>query len=350
MTTSASPLQSVPPTASDTVGGAQPSVSRAHARPATIAADRMFGLNVLLGLLALSSAAFVISRLFEAWSVTGEGASHTISLFGQRLSYPVANADAIVVTVLAALGLLMVGAAARSLTREILADRRFRRILAARSPLPLDGAWVITDGEPQAFCAGLLRPRIYVSTAAMELLDTRALAAVLAHERHHVMRHDPLRLACGRALLAALFFIPALRRLIERQQGLAEIGADEAAVCTAGVDRSALASAMLSFSGGAGEQAGGVDPQRIDYLLGEPTPWRFPLVLCVGAAAALLLLFAAALLAGHVATGTATLAPPGLSSQPCIAVLALIPAGAGIAGVVIARAWRARPATLSEAQ
>ena len=48
------------------------------------------------------------------------------------------------------------------------------------------------------------------STGALDLLDGPALDAVLAHERHHASRHDPLRLACGRVLAAGLFFIPSL--------------------------------------------------------------------------------------------------------------------------------------------
>jgi hypothetical protein len=187
-------------------------------------------------------------------------------------------------------------------------------------------------------------PRIYVSTAALELLGDDALAAVLAHERHHVVCRDPLRLACGRALLAGLFFIPARRRMIERQQSLAEIGADEAAVLSDGVDRSALASAMLSFSQASGTDGVGVDPERIDFLLGQPSGSPLPLALCIGSVAVIGLLSAVALLVAQVASGTATLAPPGLSSQPCIVVLAMIPAAAAIAGVARARARGARRA------
>jgi hypothetical protein len=260
-----------------------------------------------------------------------------VSVFGQRLSYPVANAGAIVVTALAGLGLLMAGAAVLGLARELLAGRRFRRVIAARSPLPLDGALVIQDERPQAFCAGLLRPRVYFSTGALELLDAPALAAVLAHERHHSRRHDPLRLACGRVLAAGLFFIPALRALVQRQHVLAEISADEAAVLTTGGDRSALASAMLSFSLAGSADAPGIDPERVDYLLGERIQWRFPVVLCLSTAAALSLLVALGVLAAHAAAGSATLAPPFLSSQPCVAVLAMIPAAAGLMGVALAR-------------
>jgi hypothetical protein len=305
-----------------------------------VAAGRAFGLGVLLGALGLASAVFVITRLFESWRVTSGAPSHHVWVFGQQLSYPVANAGAIVVTFLAGLGLLTAGATARAVTRELLADRRFRRALAARSPRRLHGAWLVDDERPQAFCAGLFHPRVYCSTGTLELLDAPALAAVLAHERHHASRHDPLRLACGRALVAGLFYIPAVRRLVDRQHALAEISADEAAVITAGGDRSALASAILSFSQASSDRAVGVDPERIDYLIGEHPRWRLPLALCIGAAATLSLLVALAVLAGHAAAGSATLAPPFLSSQPCVAVLAMIPAAASLAAVAYARVRR----------
>jgi Zn-dependent protease with chaperone function len=308
------------------------------AQPATIAAGRMFGASLLLGSLALASAVVVITRLFESWRVTSASASHMISVFGQQLSYPTANAGAVVVTVLAGLGLLMAGAGAWGLGRELIADRRFSRTLTARSPVALHGAWLIDDDRPQAFCAGLLRPRVYFSTGAQELLDEQALAAVLAHERHHALRRDPLRLACGRVLAAGLFFIPAMRQLVQRQHALAEIAADEAAVLSSGGDRAGLASAMLSFSQASGVDSVGIDPDRIDYLLGERLQWRFPLLLCLGVATALALVIALALLAAQAAAGTATLAPPFLSSQPCVAVLAMIPAASGLAGLAYARA------------
>jgi hypothetical protein len=302
----------------------------------------MFALSVLLGVFGLASGVLVVSRLFESWRVRPGDASHAISIFGQTLSYPAANAGAIVVTVLAGLGLLMAAAATGRLLRELRDDRRFRQALAARSMAPLDGAWVISDDQPQAFCAGLMNPMVYVSTGALDALDESALDSVLAHEHHHARRHDPLRLACGRVLAAGLFFIPAHRRLVDRQRALAEMGADEAAVLSAGGDRSGLASAMLSFSRTGSADAAGIDPERVDYLLGENPEWGLPVALGVAVAAALSLLIAVAVLAAQVAAGSATLAPPFLSSQPCVAVLAMIPAATGLAAVAYARARRAR--------
>jgi peptidase M48-like protein len=341
MTRSPSARSAGRPTAAPVTTASAPG-SPAPQRPAAIAADRAFRLSVLLGALGFASAAFVLARLLEAWRVTSGPASHAITVFGQRLSYPVANTGAIVVTALAGLGLLMAAAASWRAARELLADRGFRRAMAARSPLPLHGAWLIDDERPQAFCAGLLRPRVYFSTGARDRLDAPALAAVLAHERQHARRHDPLRMACGRILVAGLFFIPALRRLTQRQHALAELSADEGAVLSAGGDRSALASAMLSFSHASEADAAGIDPERIDHLLGERIHWGLPVAMCLGAAAALSVLIALAALAGQAAAGSATLAPPFLSSQPCVAVLAMIPTAAGLAAVAFARSRGAR--------
>ena len=145
----------------------------------------------------------------------------------------------------------------------------------------IDDALVIRDERPHAFCAGLLRPQVYVSTGAVAMLDEATLEAVLAHERHHARRRDPLRLAAGRVLARSVFFVPGLRELVSRQQALAELSADESAVSAAAGNRSALARAMLMFSdASAPDSAVGIDPARVDHLLGEPLSWRFPATLC----------------------------------------------------------------------
>jgi hypothetical protein len=267
-------------------------------------------------------------------------------IFGQRLSYPAANIDAVVVVVLALLGAAVTARALRGAFHEIRASRRFHRYLDQSQPRPLHDALLIDDPHPRAFCAGLFRPRIYVSTGAVGVLDDAALNAVLAHERHHARRRDPLRLASGRVLAQALFFLPELADLVERQQVLAELSADESAVNVAPANRSALARAMLSFSDtSASSGSSGIDPVRVDYLLGDPPSWRFPALVCLAAASVILLLVAVAVLAGQLATGSATLAFPFLSHQPCVLVLAAIPAALGVLGVNYRRRARPTPAS-----
>jgi beta-lactamase regulating signal transducer with metallopeptidase domain len=175
------------------------------------------------------------------------------------------------------------------------------------------------------------------------MLDDDALGAVLAHERHHAYRHDPLRLAAGRILARALFFLPRLSELVERQAALAELSADETAVDAGPDSRSALARAMLCFAD-APPSAGsaGIDPARVDYLLGEEPSWRFPALVCLAVASIVAVLVAVAVLAGRLASGSATLALPLLSGQPCIVVLAAIPGVVGVLAVTYRRRAPAR--------
>jgi hypothetical protein len=88
--------------------------------------------------------------------------------------------------------------------------------------------------------------------------------------------------------------------------------------------------------------ATGIDPARIDYLLGDPPSWRFPALVSLVTASVIGLLVTVAVLAGHLASGSATLALPFLSSQPCVLVLAVIPAGAAVFAAICVNRLRAR--------
>lgn len=296
-------------------------------RPAARAAARISMAGLGLGALGLAAISFIVVRLLESWRISPGAVSHRVTILGQRLGYPAANLDAIVILLLAILALFATAIAIRGAVREIVASRRLRRQLERRCQRELGGALVIGDERPGAFCAGLLRPRVYLTTGALSLLDHEALAAVLAHERHHARRRDPLRLAVGRVCARSLFYVPGLSDLVRRQQTLAELSADESAINSGPGTRSALARAMLTFTDAADPSyPAGFDRDRVDHLLGEPASWRFPVLLCIASAAMIALLVAVAGLAGRVASGSASLAPPFLSQQPCIVVLALIPA------------------------
>jgi hypothetical protein len=322
----------------------EPDAGRAN-RPADRASRRVSRVGAVLGMLGLVSFALVFFRLVEEWRVAPT-ASHHVSIFGLRLSYPAANAAAVTIVVLAGLGAIVTVTALLAIAREVLAARALGRRLAALHPLLQDGVWVIDDKQPAAFCAGLLRPRVYVTTGALAALDGPELEAVLLHERHHGSRRDPLRLAAARVIARSLFFLPALGDLREGQQLLAELGADERAVGGLAGDRSALAQAMLTLSDASEPGSVGVDPARIDALLGEPPAWRLPTVMCLAAAALLAVIVTVAILVGREAAGTATLAPPVLSSQPCIVMLALTPCLVAVVVTQLMRSLRRRGAPL----
>jgi Zn-dependent protease with chaperone function len=293
--------------------------------PAGAAAARVARIGMTLSALGLATSLFTVAMLVSTWRVRSGARLHVASVAGVRISYPAANPEAIAVLLLAIAG---TGVAVRVLggaARELRAARRFGRALARAGVADLAGAVVIDDPQPRAFCAGLLRPRIYVTSGAIELLDAQALEVVLLHERHHAWRRDPLRLAAGRVVARALFFLPWLRALHGHELSFAELGADESAVTAAPRNRSALARAMLGFTDASAGGAG-VDPLRVDYLVGECPSWRVPVSLCIAPALASGLIITVLVLVGRLADGTASLALPFVSPQPCVIVLALLPA------------------------
>lgn len=215
--------------------------------------------------------------------------------------------------VLALTALTVVGALGRAWrmlrrTRRI-ADRRrlvplSEKLRAAAARIGVHGSTrCVDDPRTYAYCAGLLRPRIWVSRGAVRRLRARELEAVLWHESYHLRRYDPLRIVIGRVIAAALFALPAIAALQERFEVAKELAADEIAIRAQGGPE-ALASALYqlsrhqppfapaevaagawSLSGARVDQLCGTDPER----LLPPVPRRAALVSAATLAFALVL-------------------------------------------------------------
>lgn len=110
---------------------------------------------------------------------------------------------------------------------------------------------VLADMVPFAFCHGLIKPRIYVSTSLVGLLTPDELAAVLAHERAHQVRRDPLRIAVAYVLLSALSILPGIGRIKNGYLLNLEIKADRVVKRDAGERqlRSALSKVLGAAEG-----------------------------------------------------------------------------------------------------
>lgn len=198
----------------------------------------------------------------------------------------------------------------RSVWRGVSAHRR------VASGLPVVGARVIggrrvlvvPGADPRAFCSGLVRPRVYVSEGALAQLGAAQLAAVVAHEGHHADRRDPLRILVARAIGDA-YALPALAR---REQALAELAADAAAVRRGGI--ASLASALLAFPGG-------VAPERVDRLAGARPVGEVSTAMVV-AAGVVIAALVLAITAGLVVPGHPSYCLP-LASAPGWIVVAM---------------------------
>ena len=272
----------------------------------------------LHGLLAVARAAIAISALVVALRATVLSMPSVGRLAAACRSWvlPQVTPTVLLVLGLALLSLTVIGRAVRSGLRAVRAGRMYLAGLSRAGelggPTP---AQVIRDTRPMAFCAGLCRPGIYISTGAIDTLDEDELDAVLAHEAHHAARRDPLRLLVAQALADGLFFLPVMRHLRRRYASLAELAADEAAVAAIGRP-GPLASAMLAFGDLDGALVVGVSAERVDHLMGARPRWELPASLLAGAALTVAGLAGLIGLAAH-ATQLAQVSIPMLMMQSC---------------------------------
>ncbi len=140
---------------------------------------------------------------------------------------------------LAGLTIGLVKAAAR-----VRRTRLFLARLGQPATRATDGGVVyLRASRPFSFVAGLLHPRIYLSTGLTQTLAPDQIEIVLAHERTHQARRDPLRRAAAEAFSLAL--PPPIRRAILDELALAsEQVCDEAAAALD--DRLAVAETLVA--------------------------------------------------------------------------------------------------------
>ena len=289
-------------------------------------------LSLQVGLATLSLGVLALAVYATSNVVTLRPASARELLAAcSQFALPDVSVVAVLALGLGSLALAVVALSVRSLVRQAIATRRFLNALPVTGAGPR-GSRIFAAAAPQAFCAGLLRPQIYVADAALLELQADELDAVLAHEEHHRRLRDPLRIALARAASEGLFFLPAARLLADRYRSLAELAADGAAVRRAGTQP--LASALLTF-----EQADpavvGIAPERVDHLFGDEPPWQLPVALIVWS---LLVLAAVAAISFRLAESSQmTVSLPLVAAQSCMALMALLPMLLGAGAILVAR-------------
>jgi hypothetical protein len=134
--------------------------------------------------------------------------------------------------------------ASRGAARRLRAVAPLRLRLAAMRVGLVDDVSCVDDADRYAYCAGIARPRVYLSAGAVDALRPRELEAVLWHEAHHLRMRDPLRVAIARVVAALLFVTPVVRELVQRFEIAKELEADRAALAAQGTARE-MAGAML---------------------------------------------------------------------------------------------------------
>jgi len=151
-------------------------------------------------------------------------------------------------------------------------------LVAAARRSGVDEVSCLDGPASSAFCAGLLRPRVFVTAGMVAGLADEELAAVLVHEAEHARRRDPLRRLAARAAADVLFWLPLVGWWSRRRLEQAELAADRAAIDRVG--RTPLARALRATASPAAPTVGarfdGAGRARVTQLLGEEPPRRRP--------------------------------------------------------------------------
>ncbi|MFN2469531.1 MAG: M56 family metallopeptidase, partial [Gaiellaceae bacterium] len=186
-------------------------------------ARRLYRLNMAVAGLGALAVLAALGAALSNISLTPPPVEDLLAACGRLMPAGLSPAGALLLG-LGGLALIVFLRGFRSIITEVRAQHRVRSGLRVAVEHELDGALVrlFTSSRPQAFCTGLLRPRVFLSAPARDRLSEAELRAVVAHEGHHVRRRDPLRLLAARILADALFFVPALHRLERRYAELAE--------------------------------------------------------------------------------------------------------------------------------
>lgn len=119
--------------------------------------------------------------------------------------------------------------------------------------VPID---VVHAASVNAFCAGIVRPRVIVTRGLLARLDEDELRAAVMHELEHARAHGPLKVALANVATRGLFWLPALGDLLDRFILVSELAADRAAIHA--TSRSALAGALSEVIDAPARPAGAV--------------------------------------------------------------------------------------------
>ncbi|MBI3384701.1 M56 family metallopeptidase [Candidatus Gottesmanbacteria bacterium] len=153
-------------------------------------------------------------------------------------------------TFLTGLLFLLVGYAITKLMVSYVKVVSFRRKLHAQTRLDevfnqlvdtlnlRDKAFLVSSSKPFAFCHGIWHPKIYISTALFNMMNTSELEAILRHEQYHLDYKDGLTMLFAEIAKSLFPFFPLLADLIHSYQIEREIKADYQATNGLGTSQS----------------------------------------------------------------------------------------------------------------
>ncbi len=132
------------------------------------------------------------------------------------------------------------------LKRTMVTDQSVSNML---SKLGLQNKVILVQSDNNfAFCLGIIKPTIYLSTSLLTQLSEKELEVILRHEQYHLVNNDSFTMIIASVTQSLFPFFPLVGELIKQYRVAREIAADKFAVAKTG-HKSALISVLKKLLG-----------------------------------------------------------------------------------------------------
>jgi Zn-dependent protease with chaperone function len=89
---------------------------------------------------------------------------------------------------------------------------------------------IFSSSQPMAFTMGFLKPKVFLATGLLSLLDKHEIKAVIYHELQHKKSADPLKMFILSLCASVFWYIPLLKWMLNQYKIAREIVADQYAI------------------------------------------------------------------------------------------------------------------------
>jgi hypothetical protein len=201
-----------------------------HRRTAAVTQVALIGAGVLLLVVATGAAAWSASALAKATppaASCGCSLATSLPLGGSAGNLAVLLLASTIVGSVLGRGLAVAIKTARFSRAQQRRPRSAKLAQVVAAAGLSDVVDEVSSARPDVFCGGWLKPRIFVSSSAVNLLNQAELRAVLMHEQYHLTHRHPLLTLVVDAVTFPLRVIPGLRHVNRELQTALELAADE---------------------------------------------------------------------------------------------------------------------------
>ncbi len=115
----------------------------------------------------------------------------------------------------------------KALKNTLLVYKQTKKFLKELAVIDIrDGTYIIQSQNYFAFTAGLIKPKVYISSKLLRYLNEEELNSISQHELYHAKSYDPLRKLFLDLLFDFLPQFPLKKALFDNQEILTELAAD----------------------------------------------------------------------------------------------------------------------------